>query len=144
MKEQNFKNHARYVPLYHGLAGLLIVAGWITTGLRFIHAFHDQNGRILTALLLALFTIAGLFFWFIRAFALRAQDRAIRAEENLRYFSLTGKLFDSKIRMGQIIALRFAPDEELIALTDQAIKENLSSADIKKSIKNWKGDYHRV
>ncbi len=144
MKEQNFKSHARYVPLYHGLAGLLIVSGLIAAIVKFVLACQHGNGRLIAALLVLVFIIAVLFFWYIRAFALRAQDRAIRAEENLRYFSLTGKLFDSRLRMGQIIALRFAPDDELITLTDRAIKENLSSADIKKSIKNWKGDYHRV
>jgi hypothetical protein len=62
-------------------------------------------------------------FWYTRVFALRAQDRAIRAEENLRYFVLTGKLLPSNLRMGQIIALRFAPNEELIALVDRATKK---------------------
>jgi hypothetical protein len=46
--------------------------------------------------------------------------------------------------MGQVIALRFAPDEELEALVNRAVNENLSPTDIKKAIKNWKGDYHRI
>ncbi len=73
-----------------------------------------------------------------------AQDRAIRAEENFRYYLLTGKPLDSRLRIGQIIALRFASDAELPALAEQAIKENMSQKDIKMAIKNWKGDYHRV
>jgi hypothetical protein len=40
--------------------------------------------------------------------------------------------------------LRFAPDEELVALVDRAVKENLSAKDIKLSIKNWKADFYRV
>jgi len=73
-----------------------------------------------------------------------AQDRAIRAEENLRYFALTGKLLDSRLTISQIIALRFAPDNELLALTDRALKENLSSTAIKKAIQHWKADHYRA
>jgi len=46
--------------------------------------------------------------------------------------------------MSQIIALRFASDEEFPALLDRAVKEELSSNDIKTAITNWKGDYYRV
>ena len=83
-------------------------------------------------------------FYLFRSFSLKAQDRAIRAEENLRHFVLTGKLLDKSLSISQIIALRFAPDEELIALTERAVKGNLSSTDIKKAIKNWKEDNYRA
>jgi hypothetical protein len=82
--------------------------------------------------------------FYIRMFPLGNQNRVIRAEENLRYYVLTGKLLPAGIRMGQVIALRFAPDEELEALVNRAVNENLSPTDIKKAIKNWKGDYHRI
>jgi hypothetical protein len=72
------------------------------------------------------------------------QNRAIRAEENLRHFAMTGKLLDPNLKMGQIVALRFASDEEYLALAKRAIEENLSRDDIKKAIKNWRADYHRV
>jgi hypothetical protein len=77
-------------------------------------------------------------------FPLGTQDRVIRAEENLRYYVLTGKLLPAGIRMEQVIALRFAPDEELEALVNRALNENLSHNEIKKAIKNWKGDYNRI
>jgi hypothetical protein len=80
----------------------------------------------------------------MRQFALKAQDRAIRAEESLRYFILTGKAIDSRITMGQIIALRFAPDEEFVLLTEKAAAEGLLPNDIKKEIKNWRADNHRA
>jgi len=85
-----------------------------------------------------------LMAWYLRIFALKAQDRAIRAEENLRHFVLTGKLFPSQLRMGQIIALRFAPDAEFLGLVEKAVKENLSNKDIKLAIQNWKADFDRV
>ena len=64
-----------------------------------------------------------------------------------RYFHLTGKTFDEKereLRLGQIIALRFASDAELLNLMDRAIAEKITAKEIKQQIKNWKGDYLRV
>ena len=144
MKEQSFKSHAHYVPLYHFVTGFLIIAGLIGACINFVNAYQQRGARLMAGLLVIAFIIAVLFYWFIRAFALRAHDKAIRAEENLRYFSITGKLFDEKLTMGQIIALRFAPNEELVELANRAAKESLPSQDIKKSIKNWKADHHRV
>jgi len=57
---------------------------------------------------------------------------------------LTGKPLPTELRFSQIIALRFASDEEYLELLDRAIKEQLSAKEIKVQIKNWKGDYHRV
>jgi len=93
---------------------------------------------------LVLIPIFILFMWFIRTFALKAQDRAIRAEERLRYFILTGKPLPAELRFSQIIALRFASDAEYLELLDRTIKEQLSAKEIKAQIKNWKADYHRV
>jgi hypothetical protein len=95
-------------------------------------------------LILILFVAAIFIFWYLRQFALKAQDRAINAEENLRYFSLTGKLMPKQLRMSQIIALRFASDEELLKLVDEVVSKNLNANDIKISIKNWKSDHYRV
>lgn len=83
-------------------------------------------------------------FWYMRQFPIKAQDRAIRAEESLRYFILTGKPISRALTIGQIAALRFAEDEEFVALIDKALAENLSADDIKKTIKNWKADHHRA
>jgi hypothetical protein len=87
--------------------------------------------------------LAGLF-WFARVFALKAQDRAIRAEENFRHYILTGKPLPAQLRLGQIIALRFASDAEFPALVQKAVAEKLRSNDIKKMIVNWRADHHRV
>ena len=85
-----------------------------------------------------------MLFAFARTFALKAQDRAIRAEENLRHYVLTGKLLPSSLRVGQIVALRFAPDAEFPALVEKAATNNLSGKEIKQSIQNWKADFYRV
>ena len=79
-----------------------------------------------------------------RLFALKVQDRAIRAEENLRYFILTGKRLDARLSLKQIIALRFASDEEFPSLAQRAAEQNLSNDAIKKEIKSWRPDTRRV
>ena len=85
-----------------------------------------------------------LAFYYLRIFALKAQDRAIRAEEKLRYYVLTGKSVNSKLTTRQIVGLRFAPDEEFVELVNKAVENNLSEKEIKQAIKNWKPDYYRV
>jgi hypothetical protein len=142
MTQQNFKNHGRYVFLWHIVTGLGVIATLIGS---IVNLTHSSKENIYSASLLVLVSlILGSIFWYARSFALRAQDRAIRAEENLRHFALTGKLLDNRLRLNQIIALRFAPDEEFVALSKKAAEEGTSSRDIKKSIVNWKGDYHRA
>ena len=142
MSEQNFKNHSRLVPLYHYVAGILIILGFGGSIVNLLHA--DAHTHYSAALLVVAFFILILIFWYARAFALKAQDRAIRAEENFRHFILTGKPFDSKLRMGQIIALRFASDQEMPALAKKAVEENLSQKQIKESVTNWRADYNRA
>lgn len=142
MQEQNFQNHSKYVLGYHVITSVLLLGALITAIIYTIKNGSEQAVLAITLLL----TIAALLgvFWYTRVFALRAQDRAIRAEENLRYFVLTGKLLPSNLRMGQIIALRFAPNEELLALVERAATESLSAKEIKQAIQNWKPDYHRA
>jgi hypothetical protein len=83
-------------------------------------------------------------FFYSRQFAIKAQDRAIRAEENFRHYLLTGKPLDSKLTMRQIIGLRFASDEEFPELAKKAIADGMGEEDIKKAIKNWRADYYRA
>jgi hypothetical protein len=144
MKEQNFINHRRYVAGFHIILTLLILTGTILSIINIIRHKPYEGGFISALLIFLLFICASFIFWFLRVFPLKAQDRAIRAEEGLRYFILTRKPIDSRITIGQITALRFAPDDELLPLVDRAVTEGLSPDDIKKAIKNWKPDYHRV
>jgi hypothetical protein len=142
MKEQNFKNHTRLVPGYHGLTGIAIVA-LLAGGI--INLVGSTRENLYSASLIVLVAvILGLLFWYIRSFALKAQDRAIRAEENFRYYVLTGKRLPSAIRLGQVIALRFAPDEELPSLVERVVAEKLKAKQIKEAIRNWKADHHRA
>lgn len=80
--------------------------------------------------------------------ALRAQDRVIRLEERLRYKALLSPELAEKasgLPVNQIIALRFASDEELPDLVERTLKGEFKDADeIKRTIKEWRGDYLRV
>ena len=142
MNEQNFKNHGRYIPLWHFITPLILVAILGGSIVNLIHA--DAHTQYSAALILLISVVLFIIYWYARAFALRAQDRAIRAEENFRHFILTGKPLDSRVRMSQIIALRFAPDEEFVELAKKAVEKNLSQKEIKQEIKNWKADHHRA
>lgn len=142
MSTQNFKNHTRFVPLYHYVTPVLMLALLIGSIVNLLHA--DAHTHYSAALLVLVSLIFFIIFWYTRAFALRAQDRAIRAEENFRHYILTGKAFDKQLRMGQIIALRFASDEEMPALAKRAVEESLSPKQIKEAIQNWRADHNRV
>lgn len=144
MTTQNFKNHTRLDPLYHYFLALILIVCLILSIWDLIRAIIHHSGRI-TALVLSGLTIALLITAYLtRKFSLMAQDRAIRAEENLRYFVLNGKLPDSRLSIKQLVALRFAADTEFSLLADRAAKENMSPAEIKKAIINWKPDEYRV
>ena len=142
MSEQNFRNHSRYIILWTFVTPLILLA--ILGGSIVNLILADVHTHYSAALILLISVVLIIIYWYARRFALVAQDRAIRAEENLRYFILTGKPFDSRLRMSQIIALRFASDDEFPGLAKKAVEENLRSKEIKAAIQNWKADHHRV
>ncbi len=142
MSNQNFKNHGRYIPLWHYITPTLLLILLVFSIINLIHA--DAHTHYSAALLVVVSVVLFIFWWYVRLFALKAQDRAIRAEENFRHFILTGKPLDSRLRMSQIIGLRFASDDEFVSLAKKAVDENLSQKNIKQAIKNWKADHNRV
>jgi hypothetical protein len=96
MADQNVKNHARYIPLWHIVTALAILAGLAGS---IVNLVNSSRENLYSASLLVLVNLVLLsLFWYARAFALRAQDRAIRAEESLRHYLLTGKPIDSRLR----------------------------------------------
>lgn len=109
--------------------------------------FSSQEATIDSWFLFIGASILFLLPLLVRSYALKLQNRIILNEMRNRYFHLTGKTFDEKereLRLGQIIGLRFASDEELLNLMERAIAEKLTAKEIKQQIKNWKGDYIRV
>ena len=139
---QNYKNHRQVVISYHGLTWLALIV-LLAGSIRNVIQSNSENLYAASLILLLVLVLVSVCIH-SRRFGLIAQDRAIRAEESLRHFILTGKPIDSRLTLTQIIALRFASDEELPALSKRAIEEGLSSNAIKQSIKTWKPDTHRV
>ena len=142
MKQQNYKNHSKYVIGYHGVT-LLAILIFLGGAIRYLWN-SSENNLYPSTLLVSLAFILLIMFYFIRSFALKAHDRAIRAEEKLRYFILTGKSISNNLTTRQFVGLRFAPDDEFVTLADKAAMQNLSETDIKKAIVNWKADEYRV
>lgn len=142
MQIQNYSNHRRYVTGYHVitlLGAIMLLIGSIVNLVKSTHDnLYSASLIVLTSVLLILIA------YYARAFALRAQDRAICSEENFRYYLLTKELLPKELTVRQIIGLRFASDDEMPALVDRAVKETLSENKIKKSIKNWRGDHYRA
>jgi hypothetical protein len=140
-QQQSFANHARVDPAYHRVLApiLMIHFAWSIWLL-----YQAPGWATAEALLLAFgLLILGLF---ARLNALRAQDRVIRLEEQLRMERLganSAKL--ASLPLSQIVALRFASDAELPALVDRVAAGQLNTQkEIKQAIKNWRPDHSRV
>ena len=144
METQNYANHRQTVPAFHFVLFPLLVLTLIGSCVNLYDSWGDHT-RLYSASLIVVLTFCVLILMFLcRIFALKAQDRAIRGEENLRHFALTGKLLDPRLTIRQIIALRFAPDDEFVSLAQQAAEKNLAADAIKKAVKRWRADTYRV
>lgn len=144
MQTQNYANHTRYMPAFHFVLIPLVLLTLIGSAINLYKSWGDHERLYSASLILVLTLGLGLTAFLARIFALKAQDRAIRAEQNLRHFAMTGKLLDSRLRLGQIIALRFASDAEFVNLTGRAVEEDLSADDLKRAVKDWRADAYRV
>lgn len=144
MPDQNYKTHRRFVPLYHFVLSLAILAGVIGSFINLYKSMSDPDGHYSAALISLIFLCLLPIFLYMRTFALKAQDRAIRAEENLRHFAMTGALLDSRLTTRQVIGLRFAGDDEFVDLAKTAAEDGLSENAIKRAVKNWRADDYRA
>lgn len=142
MTFQNYKNHIRWVPSFHFVTLPLVVALLIGS---FVNLFSAGKGNLLHASLICIGSIImASLYYHVRIFGLTLQNRLVRAEENFRHFRLTGKPLDRGLRLSQIIALRFAKDEQFVDLAKRAVDEKLSNKAIKTLIIEWRGDYYRI
>lgn len=144
MPDQNYSNHRQFVPLYHGVLFFILVATLIGSVVNLIESWGDHERLYSASLIVVLVVTSIMIALFGRIFALKAQDRAIRAEENLRHFVLTGKLLDPRLEIRQVIGLRFASDGEFAGLARRAADEQLSEDAIKRAIGNWRADTYRA
>ncbi|NJL27961.1 MAG: hypothetical protein HC897_08705 [Thermoanaerobaculia bacterium] len=141
---QTFENHAKLVPLYHFVAfGILTVnLLWQLWGLR------EIVDRPIASIWNVLLAFALLLVWlYARIFALNVQDRVIRLEMRLRLAEVLPAELRPRIgelRTGQLVALRFASDEELPALVREVLDQGITNrTEIKKKVKNWQADHAR-
>lgn len=144
MKPQNYDNHERLIPAFHFV---LVPLSFLSLAFAVVYPFlsgWSAAAWIPSLLFVLLSAMIVMAVFFSRRFACKVQDRAIRAEENLRHFILTGKRFDSRLTLGQIIALRFAADTEFVSLCKKAADEAMSPVEIKRAITSWNADYDRV
>ena len=142
MKQQTYSNHRRFFPIFHFITMPVLLLLLIGSIVNLVKSSHDNLYSASLIVLISVILILSTLFG--RMFALKAQDRAIVAEEKLRHYMLTQKPLPEELTVRQIIGLRFAADDEFPSLAQRAVKENLSEEKIKKEIKNWKGDYYRV
>ena len=144
MTQQNYANHRRLLPLFHGVLFLMIVLGVIGSVVNLYQSWGDHQRLYSASLLVVVMLSLLMLFFYCRIFALKAQDRAIRAEENLRHIAMTGKLLNPSLSIHQIIALRFASDAEFVHLAERSVKDRLEPKAIKQAVQNWRADTYRV
>lgn len=139
---QTYATHVRWDPLFHFFlipVFTINVVGWAVALFRRPNIHMGWQFLVSIALLVAVFKI--------RLYALKVQTRVIRLEERIRLSSLLQEPLRSRISElteSQLVALRFASDAELSALVGDVLSKNLSSGEIKKQIKSWRGDEFRV
>ena len=139
---QNLKNHGRLDPPYHFV---LVTVLAVNLFIMLSYAWHDLN--YYTEWLVVLSIAAFIPLGKLRTYPLKVQDRVIRLEERLRLQALAPAEWHAQIYRlteDQLIALRFASDDEVVELAKQALEENLSRKQIKERIKIWRPDYYRV
>ena len=140
---QTLENHARIIPAFHGGVLLTFVINFLWSGYRLIR-FPSADAFVALLVAAALITLS----LYTRMFATTVQDRVIRLEERLRMQRLLPPDLRARIdelTVKQLIALRFASDEELPDLCRRVLADKITDQKaIKKIIKRWNPDYLRV
>ena len=137
MAAQTHKNHTRFDPKFHFFLVPLCIICFAASIVHVVHQ-HTAANVLLVPVTFTLLLISLI----ARMYAIKVQDRVIRLEENVRLHNLG--VNPSALTMRQMIALRFASDEEAPTLAARAVTEKLTAKQIKASIANWRADLDRV
>jgi Family of unknown function (DUF6526) len=140
--EQNFKNHTRTDPMFHGF---LFIGALILLGCTIYALVRQPDWWGVVRLFGVLWVIILMFK--VRGYALKVQDRVIRLEERLRLAQLLPDATRSRIgelSEPQLIALRFASDGEVTGLVQQTLDGKWDPKQIKGAVKVWRPDFFRV
>jgi len=140
---QTYANHTRFDPPFHYFlapGALVLIVLTVMNVLR-----HSSQFDAWILLLMAILFFAALFL--VRLYPLKAQDRIIRLEERLRLQTVLSTPLARRVpelTEAQLIAPRFASDNELPALVEKALAAKMPARDIKKNIVAWRADTFRV
>jgi hypothetical protein len=141
-ENQNLKNHARFDPAYHFLLFGTYLLNLIYAGFHLYRQPSLSSGWYMVLSLVAIVPLLKL-----RTYPLKVQDRVIRLEERLRLQALAPQEWYARLyglNEGQLIALRFASDDEVVELAKVALEQNLNRKQIKERIRGWRADDLRV
>lgn len=139
---QSFENHRKIVPGYHFVTfGLLCVqllwSLWMLWKYPLVGSLVGLGTSVAMLLL----------FFHARAMALTVQDRVIRLEERMRLERVLEPPLRARIgelSAKQLVAIRFAPDEELPELVAKVLDGKIEDQDaIKRMIRAWRADHLR-
>jgi hypothetical protein len=140
-RPQTYANHQHrpyptYIVAVFAVAGIFMLANqW----------WHTGDPRTLATLFIGIAVV--ILGSMSRTYTVTLQNRIIRLEMRLRLKDVLpatqqGQIAD--LTLPQLVALRFASDEELPSLVDRAVREKLSREDIKKAVRNWVADWDRT
>lgn len=145
MESQNYKNHRKFYPPHHFIYLPLLI---LLEVFGIYKIFNDDENKLAWELFsIVIFLIFYLAFMLRQHYAIGLQNRLVRLEFKQRYFEIFNQRSDEveeKLSFSQIAALRFAYDDEFKDLLYKALHEEISGDEIKKSIKNWRPDQHRI
>lgn len=140
-KPQSPASHAAVDVVTHFILGPLFLVNIVVA---IVVAIHARGHLVLHLWLVVVSILLFLVSLKMRIYSLRIQDRLIRLEERLRIAALAPTADVNRLTTPQLIALRFASDEELPALVAKTLAENLDQKAIKSQIGNWRPDYARI
>jgi hypothetical protein len=141
--EQTYKSHRKYIPVFHFFVEPVLLLNVIAQ-LLYLNKYRTLYKAWMVIVAVALAVLP----FIARYMVARVQDRVIRLEERMRLASLLpadvrGRIDD--LTTPQLVALRFASDEELPALAQRCLDDELTKGEqIKKEIRTWRPDHARA
>lgn len=140
---QTYANHKRVNPLFHLFVSPVLIAN---AAIRIVDIVREPSAGTVWAATVAV-ALYGLAFS-ARHMALVLQNRLISFEERARLTRILPEDLRARIgelRLGQLIALRFASDAEAPGLARRCLAgEFANNDDIKRAIRDWRRDTLRV
>jgi hypothetical protein len=140
---QTYSSHTRWHPPFHFFLGPVMLINLIWAVVQFARSPGWTTGwSIIMAIALVVLTAL------VRVNPLKVQDRLIRLEERVRHQRLLPTELAREaeaLRPSQLVALRFAHDDELENIVREVLEGRLTKpAEIKRAIKVWRADTFRV